>query len=169
MFCVLCIVRLFHSGLWKTFSWPCVSFEVFHLHLSGGSFPSLDGFLIWMHLPSSQMKAWGQGLGGLWRSLQFSLSVASPLQSSLWFDPSELLWAPHSVFSTKGNFWAFLGFPFPELQLSKALYAVSWAIHKYTSFFILSQGSLSFAVSCPVSENCYFLYISPQIFSCLSN
>lgn len=41
----------------------------------------------------------------------------------------------------------------------------AWAVVGLTSNFVLSQGSLSFAASCSVSENSHFFSISFQFFS----
>lgn len=127
--------------------------RVFYLLLSCGPLPSLGQLFHMDAQISSQMNTWCGST--LWRYLVFS--QCSPLFSSVLpceFRPPWPLGTPYSVILTKGDCWALVGFPFPELQ-PKSLHAVSLGSHKTYS-----------PLSCSVSETVISCIFSTSFFGC---
>lgn len=147
----------------KAIPGPVWVLRVFHLLLFWWFFP--QPWIVFSHSCSTQFS--GEGL--VWGPL-FSLCVAlsSPISCPMNSTHHSLLELPTLSTQLRETSVLFLGSPSQSCSLKLSM-QWAWALIGFTSFLDLFQGSLSFAASCPMSENCYFLYISPQFFSCLSN
>lgn len=156
---------LFLSGWWEEYSWPSVSPGEWLVPPASFWWFFPQSWIIFSNWCAVQLS--NEDLG--WEdSLKSStvLSQCSSLLSSILHVNSthqSILSSLHGLLSWGGvlaSSWLLLHRATAENSVQWA-----WAVVGLTSNFVLSQGSLSFAASCSVSENSHFFSISFQFFS----